>query len=158
MLFAAAACAARASQEVKPLPTARPVMNTDEGDTIVIIVHQVRANQREEYERWMSEVWWPAVQKAAAKFPQAQAVFPHRSRFVPTEPADDGTYTYFFIYPPTDPGLRTKRTGIGAMLEASGMPDTQVDRELKTFQSLVYHATANRVVQRDYASPGSTGP
>jgi hypothetical protein len=133
-------------------------MNTAEGDTVVIIVHQVRANQREDYERWMSQVWWPAVQKAAAKFPQAQAVVSHRSRFVPTEPTDDGTYTYFFVYPPTDPGLRAKRTGIGAVLEASGMPDAQVDRELKTYQSLVSRATANRVVQRDYASPGSTRP
>jgi hypothetical protein len=129
-------------------------MNTGEEDTIVIIAHQVRSNRRDEYERWVSQVWLPATQRAAAKFPQAQAVFSHRVRFVPTAETDDSTFTYFFIYPSTDPGLRTKRAGPGAALEASGMPDAEVDRELKTFEGLVYRVTAHRVVQRDYAPPG----
>jgi hypothetical protein len=128
------------------------VVGTHEGDTITIIVQRVPVGRKAAYERWMTQVWWPAAQKAGQNVPEYGKALSERGRFVPAQPAERGVLTYMFIYPasPNSALPATKHKGVGAALEASGMPAAQVDRELKKFQALGVNVNLYRLVQHEY--------
>jgi len=127
---------------------------TREGDTILVIEHDVRAGRREDYERWMREVWWASARKVAAGNPRVREVLAERRRFVPTDRSDDSTYTYLFVYR-SFPDLGAKRSGVAAMLELAGMPDAEIERQMAAFTRLAYRARVFAMVQREY--PGGGG-
>ncbi len=70
-----------------------------EGEHVWVILHQVRAEKRDQYEQVMHEIVAPAVAQA---MPTAYL----QTRFLhPTEPNDDGSYTYIFLMDPVVEGV-----------------------------------------------------
>jgi hypothetical protein len=100
--------------------------STGSGDSVVILVHRVRPDQRAQYDSLMSKVWAPAMRRAAARYPEYARVVAARRRYVPTRPGSDSTYTYVYVYPrvvdlPKEPG------GGNEVLRAAGMSQAQSD-------------------------------
>jgi hypothetical protein len=128
------------------------ILGTHEGDTITVVVQRVPVRRKAAYERWMTQVWWPAAQKAGQNVAAYGKTLSERRRFVPAEPAERGVLTYMFIYPasPNSALPATKHKGVGAALEASGMPAAQVNRELRKFQALGVTVNIYRLVQHEY--------
>jgi hypothetical protein len=125
-------------------------IRTREGDTVTVIIHRVPATNRAQYERWMTSVWWSAAQKAGAKSAEYRRAIGERRRFVPAEPADSGVLAYLFIYPHSPAGVQTKRQGLGAALELSGMPADEIDKQLKAFDALGVKQEGLSLVQQEY--------
>ena len=62
-----------------------------EGDSVVVLVHKVRPDKRSEYERFMTEVWFPRAQKFGATHPEFGAALSRRWRLVGVEPGERDT-------------------------------------------------------------------
>lgn len=127
-------------------------MSTQEGDTIMIVVHRVPEANKAAYERWMTQVWWPAAQKAGRAFPGYGKSLSARRRFVPAQPAEKGMLTYMFVYPNLPGGTlpQSKNGGMGAALEASGMPAAQINSELGKFKALGATVDVYMLAQHEY--------
>lgn len=127
-------------------------MSTHEGDTIMVVVHRVPAARKAAYERWMTQIWWPAAQKAGQAVPAYGKSLSERRRFVPARPVEKGMLTYMFIYPymPDAALPQTTSRGVGAALQASGMPAAQMKRELRKFKALGATADTYVLVQHEY--------
>jgi hypothetical protein len=121
-----------------------------EGDSLTVVVHHVPAAKRAQYERWMTTVWWPAARKAGSKSAEYGRAIKERRRYVPAEPADSGTLTYLFLYPHSPAGVHTKRQGMGAALELSGMPAGDIDKQLADFEALGVKVEGLLLVQHEY--------
>ena len=50
-----------------------------------MVVHHVPPDKRAQYDSLMQNVWWPAVQKTAKKYPEYGKLVQERRRYVPTE-------------------------------------------------------------------------
>jgi len=100
----------------------------------------------------MTNVWWPAAHKVAEKYPDYAPVLAARRRFVPLEPSDTGMATYVFLYPVQGHGgePETKHHGLAGTLEESGMPEAEIDRRMKAFDSLGVKLESFDLVQREY--------
>lgn len=58
--------------------------------------------------------------------------------------------TYLFIYPHSPAGVQTKRQGLRAALELSGMPADEIHKQLKAFDSLRVKQEGLSLVQQEY--------
>ena len=123
--------------------TAAQQRGTKPGDSVGMVVHHVRADKRAQYDSLMQNIWWPAVQKAAKKYPEYGKLVQERRRYVPTELGSDSTYTYVYLYfgrpeVPPSPG------GGNNVLRAAGLTKAQSDSFARAIRS--------------YSTGGSTGP
>jgi hypothetical protein len=126
-------------------------LGTKDGDTVVVILHQVPAAKQAQYEQWMQGVWWPAAQKTGSKYSDYRRAYSERRRYVPTGKSEDGTLTFVFVYPYTPrSGPEVKRGGVGATLETSGMTEAEIERNMKTFQALGVKTQSLILVQQEY--------
>jgi hypothetical protein len=68
-----------------------------DGDTIWIIINHIKPEKREQFERFVHEVFWPMASKLSA---DEQKLFKQTRILHPTGPEEDGTYSYLFIMDP----------------------------------------------------------
>ena len=72
-----------------------------EGDTVWVFVNHVKADKREQFERFVHENFWPGAKKLR---PADQHVFQQTRVLHPIQAEADGTYSYLFIMDPVVPG------------------------------------------------------
>ncbi|HEX5154125.1 MAG TPA: hypothetical protein VFW07_21910 [Parafilimonas sp.] len=81
--------------------TAARTTTAKQGDTVWVLVNHIKADKREQFEKFVSEIFWPMAKKLNA---QDQKVF-HQTRVLyPVKPETDGTYSYLFIMDPVIAG------------------------------------------------------
>jgi hypothetical protein len=119
------------------------------GDSVVILVHRVRPDQRVQYDSLMKTVWAPAMRRAAERYPEYRRVVAARRRYVPTELGGDSTYAYVYVYPlqvelPKAPG------GGNAVLRAAGMTRAQSDSFAEALRRLTVSLGGGRMRQAEY--------
>lgn len=127
-----------------------PAYAAREGDSVVVLIHKVRPDKRAEYERFMTEVWFPRALKFGATHPEFGAALARRWRLVGTEPGErDSLYTYMFLYPAFE--------GLGApeMWRRIGVPDDVIARDSAAQQGLVEVFDGLAAVRREYGHAGS---
>lgn len=76
-------------------------MMAKSGESVWIFLNPVKADQREQFERFLHEIFWPGAKKLSAA---DQKVFRQTRILHPTKPEADGTYSYFFIMDPVVEG------------------------------------------------------
>jgi hypothetical protein len=113
---------------------------TQEGDTVSIIVHHVRADKRAQYDSLMQNVWNPAAKRAGEKYPEYGKAFAARRRYVPTEMQPDSTYTYVYLYS-IRAAVPKSPAGGNYVLAAAGVSKAESD--------------AYSAAMRSYLAPGS---
>jgi hypothetical protein len=85
-----------------------------EGDTVWIIVNYVKADKRQQFEKFVHEIFWDkAFEKATKLSPQDQRAFRQTRILHPTVAEADGTWSYIFFI---DPVLKGVDYGIESML------------------------------------------
>ena len=72
---------------------------TKAGDSIMVMIHHVRADKRTQYDSLMQNVWAPAALRAGEKHPAYGKAVAARRRYVPTGIQRDSTFTYVYLYP-----------------------------------------------------------
>ncbi|RYY65133.1 MAG: hypothetical protein EOO12_07800 [Chitinophagaceae bacterium] len=81
----------------KPPVRARAV----QGDTVWVIVNPVKADKRDQFVRFLNEIFWPMGYKLKGKdlqvFRQTRVLFPVKAEA-------NGTYSYLFVMDPLVPG------------------------------------------------------
>ena len=65
-----------------------------EQDTVWVIVNPVKADKKEQFEKFINEFFWPRATKLSAS---EQQVFKHTRVLYPTRQEADGSYNYMFI-------------------------------------------------------------
>jgi hypothetical protein len=127
--------------------SAGPAYAAREGDTVVVLMHKVRPDRRAEYERFMTEVWFPRAQKFGAKHPEFGAALARRWRLVGTEPAEsDSLFTYMFLYPGLEVG-----GGASKMWRQIGVPEDQIARDSTAQSALIERMDGFAAVRREYS-------
>lgn len=97
--LALTACAA------PPASTGGPAMSrAAQGDTVWVILNHVKADKRQDFERFLHEVFWPAGRRVGMADPVVALTFSKTRILHPTQRNPDGTYTYAFIMDPRIPG------------------------------------------------------
>jgi len=71
------------------------------GDTVWVLLNHIKADKREEFEKFIHEIFWP---KAANLDETDQQVFRQTRVLHPVEMNKDSTYTYVFLMDPVIPG------------------------------------------------------
>jgi hypothetical protein len=127
ILLVTLACSASTSGQ--PAPSSEgvaPSLAIQEGDTVIILMHKVKAEHRADYERFMNDKWAPAAKKLASQNAAFGEAFRRRWRLVPLGAGDDSLLTYVFVYPAfrgDAPG------GTWAIYRAGGASDEQVAQD-----------------------------
>jgi hypothetical protein len=108
------------------------------GDTVWIIVNHVKPDKREQFEKFVHEIFWPMASKLST---EEQKVFRQTRILHPTGPEEDGTYSYLFIMDPLIIGgnydiasLLKKQYGEQKAMEYGKMFDETQEREQTQFK------------------------
>ena len=72
-----------------------------EGDSVWVIINHIKPDKREQFEKFVHEVFWPKASNLSA---DEQRLFKQTRVLHPTEPEADGTYSYIFLMDPLIPG------------------------------------------------------
>jgi hypothetical protein len=78
---------------------AKPVAT---GDEVWVVVNVIKADKREQFEKFVFEIFWPAAKKLSL---DDQKAFKATRVLTPTQANEDGTYSYLFIMDPVIPGV-----------------------------------------------------
>ena len=92
---AGAQTAAKSIPKQQKSATGRPMAK--EGEKVWVIINHVKADKRQQFEKFIHEVFWPMATKLS---PQEQRVFRQTQVLHPTAAEADGTYSYIFIMDP----------------------------------------------------------
>ena len=87
------------AQTTKDLSVA--TMRAAKGDTVWVLLNHIKADQREQFEKFVHEILWPI---ALESDPISQQVAHHTRVLHPVEMNKDSTYTYIFIMDPVIQG------------------------------------------------------
>ncbi len=90
---------ATTTQAQKSKKGLRPMANA--GDTVWVFVNHVKADKKEQFEKFAYEIFWPMAKKLSAA---DQKVFNQTRILSPTQQEADGTYSYLFIMDPVVSG------------------------------------------------------
>ncbi|WP_157780978.1 hypothetical protein [Hymenobacter sedentarius] len=71
------------------------------GDTVWVVINHVKADKRAQFERFVTEIFWPMAAKLG---PADQRTFRQTRVLNPVRPEADGTYSYFFVMDPVITG------------------------------------------------------
>lgn len=78
-----------------------PRMQAAEGEEVWVIVNTVKADKREQFEKFMFEIFLPTVENATG---DERKVFIATRLLMPTKVNEDGTYHYVFLMDPVIKG------------------------------------------------------
>jgi len=76
-------------------------MRASKGDTVWVLLNQIKADKREQFEKFVHEILWPVALKLD---PIDQKVAKQTRVLHPVEMNKDSTYTYVFLMDPLIPG------------------------------------------------------
>lgn len=68
-----------------------------EGEKVWVIINHIKADKRQQFEKFIHEIFWPMAAKLGW---QDQQVFRQTRVLHPTKAEEDGTYSYIFIMDP----------------------------------------------------------
>lgn len=69
-----------------------------EGDEVWVIVNTIKADKREQFEKWVFEIFWPAGLKKLTG--NQRKAFQQTRILAPTKANDDGTWSYLYLMDP----------------------------------------------------------
>jgi hypothetical protein len=72
-----------------------------EGEKVWVIINHVKADKRQQFERFVNELFWPMASKLGT---EEQKVFRQTRVLHPTKAEADGTFSYLFIMDPVIEG------------------------------------------------------
>jgi hypothetical protein len=72
-----------------------------EGAEVWVVVNTIKADKREQFEKFVFEIFWPAGRKLTGL---GQKAFLHTRVLLPTKANEDGTYTYLYLMDPVIKG------------------------------------------------------
>jgi ketosteroid isomerase-like protein len=145
-LLVLAGCA-RSTKTSTVTPQGGPTYAAQEGDSVVVLMHKVRPDHRAEYERFMTEVWFPRALRFGNVDLDFGAALARRWRLVSVAPSErDSLYTYMFLYPAFE-GVRA-----ADMWRRIGVSEDQIAQDSATQQGLVEVFDGFAGVRREYAS------
>ncbi len=75
------------------------------GDTVSVLLNHVKADQRANFERFVFEILFPAIDKLGATDPARRRQYVQTRVLVPTRANADSTYTYIYIMDPRVSGV-----------------------------------------------------
>jgi hypothetical protein len=114
---------------------------SQQGDTVWIIINPVKADKRQQFEKFVHEIFWDkAFDKASKLSLQDQRAFRQTRILHPTAPEADGTWSYIFFI---DPVLKGVDYGIESMLVK-----LYGEAKAREYMELVNEATAGE--QKSY--------
>lgn len=131
MMAAAAGLAVVAGCAQRPLPAAgaQPARGAP-GDTVRVIVNHVRNDRREEFERFLHEILYPAMVQAAPT-DSVTALQMQRARVLrPTSMSADSTWSYVFL---VDPVVSSASYSFPRLF-AKVYPQARADSAMQTFR------------------------
>lgn len=104
-LIAIAACASPPPAADAPAVNAPPPpARAQAGDTVFLVEHYVLPDGREQFERFVDEIFWPALGQVAETDPSRQRVLRQTRMLRPLAPNENGFYIYTFVLDPLVPG------------------------------------------------------
>ncbi len=71
------------------------------GDTVWVIINHIKADKRQDFEKFVHEIFWLMAKKLSTK---EQRTFSQTRVLHPFKPEADGTYSYVFIMDPVVSG------------------------------------------------------
>jgi hypothetical protein len=71
-----------------------------QGDTMWVLLNDVKPDKREQFEHFVEQVLIPAVENLAATDEQQMTLLQQTRTLYPTEANEDGTYTYVWLMDP----------------------------------------------------------
>jgi hypothetical protein len=104
----------------QPANGANAAVRAVNGQRMWIRLNHVKADKRELFERYIHDILRPAVERVEPAMAR-QVRFLH-----PTEPEEDGTYTYVFLMDPLIEGASYDEYDIGTLLRRA-YGDTQAE-------------------------------
>ena len=96
----------------------------EKGDTMWVILNQVKADKCDQFEKLIQEVCWPIFE---ASEPQYQKAAHHTRFLLPVQMNKDSTFTYIFIM---DPVIRGVDYQFGSVLKMK-YDESETDQYLK---------------------------
>ncbi|MBA2669746.1 MAG: hypothetical protein H0U67_05185 [Gemmatimonadetes bacterium] len=102
-LFSLIACASQPPPAVAPT-SAPTLIRAQPGDTVYLIEHYVRPEGREQFEQFVDQVLWPALQQTAGANAVRGRILRQTRLLRPLAPNTDDSYTYTFVLDPAVPG------------------------------------------------------
>ena len=160
-LMSVASCTPKANQasEQPQVPAASAATATapqagrrgQDGDTLMLFVHHVKASRRAEYERWFSDVWAPAQRAVAEKRESARLLSMAERDLRPTQPTSDGDYIYAYLYDPwvTDTGGPSGGFPASMLMEA-GRSAEDAKKQAEAYRSFVTKDEVYLFVQKHF--------
>lgn len=155
VLAAPAVLAAACGGSKKPVPAPAPVpvvARAAPGDTMYVIEHFVRADRRAQFERFLTDSYWPAVRRLAATDSASAHVLRQTRVLYPLRANEDGSYSYVFL---TDPVVRGESYNILEQLRRVYSPQ-ETERRYRALTD----SWARPFATRPFAQPAypTTGP
>ena len=114
-----------------------------EGDTVWVIINKVKPEQRQQFERFITEIFWPAAEKLNQ---DEQRAFKHTRVLNATEPDEEGNYPYIFLM---DPLISGANYDIEALL-IKMYGEQKAKEHLKLFDDAVIEQKRHVVVQSKF--------
>lgn len=153
---ALAACGGGGARQARsPAPISLPAaVRAAAGDTVYLIEHVVRADRREQFERFLATSYWPAVRLVARTDSGAARVLRQTRVLYPARPNDDGTFTYVFL---TDPVVRGETYNILELLRRVHSPQETERRYRELTESWARPFSSRPFVQPPYPTPAAGG-
>jgi hypothetical protein len=147
LLVLAAACSS-SSPPAGPAPlTARGA----QGDSVSIVQYHVRPQARAQFESFLRESYWPAVQQLARTDPERVRGFLQARILFPARANPDGTFTYVFLL---DPMISGQSYYIRELLRQVH-PAQEADRRYSAWAQ-TWNLTSQVLVQSAPAAADST--
>lgn len=144
-LVACGGHSASAPAEQAPVPVAARATRAVPGDTVYIVEYTVTPARRDQFERFFTEAYFPALRQVAKTDTSAARVL-HQSRLLsPARPSEDGTLSYLLVL---DPVVHGERYDLAALLRRV-YPAAESDRRYRQLTE----SWARPFVVRPYVQP-----
>ncbi len=123
----------------------------NDGDTVMLFLHHVKADKRAEYERWFSEVWAPAIRAVADKRPSARRQLMAERDLRSIEASEKGDHVYAYLYDPWVSDTGGPEGGFPAsMLIEAGRSVEDAKKQAEVYRSLVQKDEGHMFVQKQF--------
>jgi hypothetical protein len=122
-----------------------------DGDTVMLFVHHVKASKRAEYERWFSNVWAPALRAVSEKRESARRLNLAERDLRPTEPTAGGDYVYAYLYDPWVTDTGGPSGGFPeSILKDAGRSAADAKKQAEAFRSFITKTEGHMFVQKQF--------
>jgi len=115
-----------------------------------IYMHVVKPGRAAEYERWVGDVWMPAIEKAGQRLPDVREMNSRQRMFKLTDKDKDGSRRYVWLFEPAAPASTTAETWVypDSFLVAGGMSPTDAAAKSKALSAMLTSAPGGEAVRK----------